>query len=196
MYSSEWRLFILDFGKKTLNGGACYCGSTAQGQVAPFWPAVASGMPFPAALPSFTSTWRQTDQKIAPFLLQAKQSHAASTSRRCCWAPWCRQSPGDKLPSCCSQLCTVGRLPGAGNALGGGLGSRALTGWISLISKGLAIAEDFDPLGSLSPLKRTQWGAVPQFTHLCGQTTYCITLVCLLLELLMGTQIRSESPTT
>lgn len=28
MYISEWRLFILGFGKKTFNGGVCYCGLT------------------------------------------------------------------------------------------------------------------------------------------------------------------------
>lgn len=76
--------------------------------------------------------------------------------------PRCQQeqevlgSPEDRLPGCCCQLHAVGRLMGTGNALAGGLSRGAPTGGVSLIPEGLAIAEDFDPLGSLSSSKTAQ----------------------------------------
>lgn len=90
MHSSEWRLFILCFGKKTHNGGTCYCGSAVQRAR---W--LLSGWGWPLVCP--------------PSSTHSFHKHMKTNST--------------ENSSSSPQSDT---------------GNRVLTGWISLISKGLA----------------------------------------------------------
>lgn len=126
MYSSEWTLFIQDFGKKTLHRGVCYHGLAMCGAR---W--LLAGCQCPLACPALQH----------PHLSQAPEDKEHRKKLLF--------SHGQSNPTLPAQVGGA-----AGNAQGGALSldfsNTALTGPQSLISQDLAIAEDFDPLGSLS----------------------------------------------
>lgn len=121
MYSSAWKWFIQDCGKKTLHRGVCYRGLAMCGAR---W--LLAGCQCPWACPALQH----------PHLLQAPEDKEHRKKLL-----FSHRQSNPTLPAQAGGT--------VGNAQGGGLSldfsSAALTGPQSLISQDLATAEDFDP---------------------------------------------------
>jgi len=151
MYSSEWKLFILGFGKKTLNGGACHCGSAARRAR---W--LLSVQQRPPACPSLQHSHFHMHMKTNS-TEGSRFSPAGEAAPRCQQEQDMPPGPsraGRALGTGCPAASTAHR---SRECTARGARNRALTGQDHLYPKTWPLLRILILWDLLSPLKRAQW---------------------------------------